>query len=566
MLKLSRLPTGEPEIFTSIQGEGVTAGLPSTFVRLSLCSLHCDWCFVPETPVLMADWSWRRLGSLQVGDEVIGLGHHERHGSHPRLVRATVTHTSFREAATVTVNGTVRCTPDHKFWLTGRDALGTHNVHSGWRNVERAIGKRVLFVAAPQPLDEDLYQRGWLAGMADGDGCFWSLKHRRDYRRFRLALKEASLLKQAQVFAGRQHFVLRDGRHFHTGFGGPGVMECLWLTHDTEARRFEQWVSADVDDDAWRFGHVGGMLDAEGSLSRGILRLAQFVEPNGATLARARRALDALGLRYTVEAQGLYPHRAHGALWRIITCARPAKASIRAAALGHHPHVSRVISSVEPTGDIESVVTLTTTCGSFVAGGYVVKNCDTPYTWDWSRYDPKAEIVRLAVPEVARRVAAGGTRNVVITGGEPLLQQAEVATLAEALKEAGKRLEVETSGTVLPEPALAAQIDQWNVSPKLASSGNEEARRLVPAALGWFAAQGNAYFKFVVTAPADLEEVQALVGRFGVPAERVLLMPEGTTAATLAERSGWVVERCQALGYRFTTRLHILLWGDKRGR
>ena len=77
MLKLSRLPTGEPEIFTSIQGEGVTAGLPSTFVRLSLCSLHCDWCFVPETPVLMADWSWRRLGSLQVGDEVIGLGRHE---------------------------------------------------------------------------------------------------------------------------------------------------------------------------------------------------------------------------------------------------------------------------------------------------------------------------------------------------------------------------------------------------------------------------------------------------------------------------------------------------------
>ena len=53
--------------------------------------------------------------------------------------------------------------------------------------------------------------------------------------------------------------------------------------------------------------------------------------------------------------------------------------------------------------------------------------CDTKFTWDWERYDPRVEIVRLDVPEVTRRVLAGGTRNVVITGGEPLLQQEEVA-------------------------------------------------------------------------------------------------------------------------------------------
>jgi 7-carboxy-7-deazaguanine synthase len=192
--------------------------------------------------------------------------------------------------------------------------------------------------------------------------------------------------------------------------------------------------------------------------------------------------------------------------------------------------------------------------------------CDTKYTWDWSHFDPRREIVRLEVPDVARRVMAGGTRNVVITGGEPLLQQPDVAALATTLKAAGRRLEIETSGTVLPAAALASSVDQWNVSPKLASSGNDVQRREVPAALQWFAAQPNAYLKFVVTAPDDVAEVQALVQRYGVPAERVLLMPEGTTAAALAERSSWLVTHCQNLGYRFSTRLHVLLWGDERGR
>lgn len=192
--------------------------------------------------------------------------------------------------------------------------------------------------------------------------------------------------------------------------------------------------------------------------------------------------------------------------------------------------------------------------------------CDTAYTWDWRRYDPRVEIVRLEVSEVIRRVAAGGTRNVVITGGEPLLQQRDLVPLAAGLQAQGKRIEVETSGTVLPLEALGARIEQWNVSPKLAGSGNDPHLREIPEALTWFAAQPRAYFKFVVSVPDDVVEVQEIVARYGVPAERVLLMPEGTTAAALAERSPWVVERCQALGYRFTTRLHVLLWGDKRGR
>jgi 7-carboxy-7-deazaguanine synthase len=155
---------------------------------------------------------------------------------------------------------------------------------------------------------------------------------------------------------------------------------------------------------------------------------------------------------------------------------------------------------------------------------------------------------------------------VVLTGGEPLLQQRELVGLASALNANGKRIEVETSGTIQPSSALASLIDQWNVSPKLANSNNSLDRREVPEALGFFADHPKAYFKFVIVEPSDIAEVEELIGRYNVPTERVLLMPEGRTAAVLLSRSGWLTAACQERGYRFTPRLHVLLWGDERGR
>ena len=76
----------------------------------------------------------------------------------------------------------------------------------------------------------------------------------------------------------------------------------------------------------------------------------------------------------------------------------------------------------------------------------------------------------------------------------------------------------------------------------------------------------NAYFKFVVTEPGDVDEVCLLRDKYGLPNQRILLMPEGTTVADIESRSPWVSEACVKEGFRFSTRLHILLWGDKRGR
>jgi 7-carboxy-7-deazaguanine synthase len=190
--------------------------------------------------------------------------------------------------------------------------------------------------------------------------------------------------------------------------------------------------------------------------------------------------------------------------------------------------------------------------------------CDTKYTWDWANYDRATQLLTLEPDAVAAEVRALAPRNVVVTGGEPLLQRHGLRPLLQTLRADGYRIEFETNGTV-PPGELAGMVDQWNVSPKLAHSGNEGLNRLRPEVLRAFAAEPNSYLKLVVQDPSNLVEIDAIVASAGMPAHRVLLMPEGRTAAELTARSAAIAEICTARGYRFSTRVHIFIWGDKRG-
>ena len=192
--------------------------------------------------------------------------------------------------------------------------------------------------------------------------------------------------------------------------------------------------------------------------------------------------------------------------------------------------------------------------------------CDTRYTWDWEHFDYKSEVVSLDTDVVRDTILGFDCSHLVVTGGEPLLQQAELAQLVSGLKEKGFYLEVETNGTIAPIPELKRDVDQWNVSPKLANSNNPVARREIPCVLESFREIPGAYFKFVVVEPRDVDEVCVLRDRYGLPPGRIILLPEGTTVDAVEHRSQWISEACAREGFRFSTRLHILLWGDKRGR
>jgi 7-carboxy-7-deazaguanine synthase len=203
--------------------------------------------------------------------------------------------------------------------------------------------------------------------------------------------------------------------------------------------------------------------------------------------------------------------------------------------------------------------------------------CDTAYTWhfggdnrphrDGIAFDRGANQVTLGEEDVAQRIAALGQPRLVITGGEPLLQAPALArmaqTLAALLPEV--RIEIETNGTVAPPPALDARVAQYNVSPKLAHSGNPGSLALLPDRLAQWAAEPRAYFKFVIAEPADVDEVLALAETHGMTRERIFLMPEGRDSATVRERARWLAPLCLANGFALSDRLHIHLYGDTRG-
>lgn len=198
--------------------------------------------------------------------------------------------------------------------------------------------------------------------------------------------------------------------------------------------------------------------------------------------------------------------------------------------------------------------------------------CDTPYTWNTSRFDLSQELRAEESSDVADWLLESSPGRLIVTGGEPLLQQKqlegfirEIDERSEALSRRRQFIEIETNGTVRPLAELLTRVDQWNVSPKLRNSEEPEERRIRPAALSAFGESGRAFFKFVVQNAEDVLEVDALVALFGWHPEQVILMPEATTAVLLRERSPHVAEEALRRRYRFSSRVHLELFGGRRG-
>ncbi|MEV7227229.1 7-carboxy-7-deazaguanine synthase QueE [Polymorphospora sp. NPDC051019] len=190
--------------------------------------------------------------------------------------------------------------------------------------------------------------------------------------------------------------------------------------------------------------------------------------------------------------------------------------------------------------------------------------CDTPYTWDWSRFDQAQESRQIPVSAVVDWVLAQDCDLVVITGGEPLIQQRRLLPLVAALTLAGRRVEIETNGTITPNKALATHVGRFNVSPKLAGSGVAVERRIRPEVLRALNACGKAVFKFVVTGGSDVRELADLQVRFGLTP--VWVMPQGITASAVLDGLRALAGPALEHGWNLTPRLHVLLWGDERGR
>jgi 7-carboxy-7-deazaguanine synthase len=194
--------------------------------------------------------------------------------------------------------------------------------------------------------------------------------------------------------------------------------------------------------------------------------------------------------------------------------------------------------------------------------------CDTPY----ASWNPEGST--MSADEIVARVSSFPARHVVLTGGEPMIAPG-IRELAAALRSWGMHVTIETAATVLP---AGVACDLASLSPKLRNSSpgdrlddtwreRHESLRWQPATVAAWMAAHDYQLKFVVSGQDDLIEIEGMLGELPVrpPASKVLLMPEGVEAATLRERGSWLAEVCKDCGYRFCPRLHIELFGNRRG-
>lgn len=220
--------------------------------------------------------------------------------------------------------------------------------------------------------------------------------------------------------------------------------------------------------------------------------------------------------------------------------------------------------------------------------------CDTPYTWTYTdalalkhqshlKYDKAKEIHEMTVKDIVKHVlnSTADSRLVILSGGEPLAQvpvryqtgdvaepahdDDPVGELVRELSLRGIAVHIETAGIRLPSGFLHRYVDKYVVSPKLDSSGNALSSRCKDKVLKFFASTAKANFKFVITKPEDFSEVQHLANVYNIPPQYIWCMPEGTTSEAIQSKSLMVVEGALIRGYNYSDRLHVRLWGDRRG-
>jgi 7-carboxy-7-deazaguanine synthase len=201
--------------------------------------------------------------------------------------------------------------------------------------------------------------------------------------------------------------------------------------------------------------------------------------------------------------------------------------------------------------------------------------CDTAYTWRWTDrhpheddkiYDRQQWQRKVNVVELVELIATRGPMSIIFTGGEPFLHHRSLASVMRMLRErsTGYEFEFETNGTVAPPSDFLELASLVVASPKLSNSGMPRSVRIVPA-LRVLLDLPQTVLKFVVESESDFEEIETIQREFHLPSQRIWIMPRARSVDEVISSGRTMIDGVIARGYNYSSRLHLLLFGEKQG-
>ncbi len=191
--------------------------------------------------------------------------------------------------------------------------------------------------------------------------------------------------------------------------------------------------------------------------------------------------------------------------------------------------------------------------------------CDTGY----ASWEPSGD--EMSVDDIIEKVTSS---HVVVTGGEPMIAK-DIHLLCEKLKTTRAHITIETAGTISPDNIIC---DLASISPKMSNSTPDtrateswqkrhERDRINIEALREWVDNYEFQLKFVIDTEDDIEEIIELLSQLDrdIAPYNVLLMPQGITKEEIDLKKIMVTELCKKYGFRYCDRLHISLFGNKKG-
>lgn len=192
--------------------------------------------------------------------------------------------------------------------------------------------------------------------------------------------------------------------------------------------------------------------------------------------------------------------------------------------------------------------------------------CDTIEVWLKGKKKSHEELIQELDGRFGFLTRLKHGAHLIITGGEPLLQQDAIVSFLYYLSaQYGIEpfTEIETNGTIEPVYDLEYLVDLFNVSPKLSNSGEPIDKRDTGALKAF--SKLNAQYKFVVSEDEEINEVIVMMTRYKIQPNSVWLMPAASDRETLDKVSKYVIENALTYNMNYSHRLHIQIWNQKTG-